>query len=229
MPNRLTALLVLLLSLTMVPLISHAEVVKIGVLSGQNFRTTMKEWRSTATYLKQQLPQHVFQILPYSQQSDLVTDLEKNKLDFLLTKKHDLAQLMADFSLNPILNVEKNTAQWILAHSYNLPSTVAYSITDALLKLPANHPAKAGYPLWTLASNTEVQLSTQQQLKASYNQLMALALEMLNQYWALLFAALLSALQILLYRKWDRYHTRITEVKKHQQQHRDPSLSDTVF
>lgn len=211
------------------PLISHAEVIKIGVFSSQSFRATIEEWASITTYLKQQLPQHVFQILPYSQQSDLVTDLEKNKLDFLLTRKHDMAQLMAGFSLNPILNVEKNTTQWILARSYNLPYTVTYSITDALLKLPANRQAKTGYPRWTLASNTEVQLSTQQQFKQLYNQLAALAAEMLNQYWTLLMAALMSAILILLYRKWDRHHTRITDVKKHQQQPRDPSLSDTVF
>lgn len=189
----------------------------------------MEEWASTATYLKQQLPHHVFQILPYSQQSDLVTDLKKNKLDFLLTRKHDLAQLMADFSLNPILNVEKNTTQWILARSYNLPYTVTYSITNTLLKLPVNHQVKAGHPHWTLSSNTEVQLSTQQQFKQLYNQLAALAAEMLNQHWTLLMAALLSTILILLYRKWDHYHTRITNVKKHQQQPRDPSLSDTVF
>lgn len=228
MPNRLTAQLTLLLSLILLIPVSHADVIKIGVLSDKDFRTTMKAWDGTADYLKQQLPQHVFQILPYSKQSDLVIDLEKNKLDFLLTGKQNLAPIVADFPFVPILNAKNNTTQWVLARHHNMPYTVTYSITDALLKLSARHQAKAGYITWKLASNTEIQLSTRQKIKQLYNQLCILTGEILNKYWAIFIAALLSATLILLYRQWDRYHTRIAEVNKHRQQPRDPNLSNTV-
>lgn len=229
MTNRLTAMLTLLLSLGLYTSLSHAEIIKIGVLSEQSFRTSIKQWSSTANYLEQQLPQHVFQILPYSQSADVITDLKKNKLDLVLSQKTDLSGLITDFSLHSILNVQKRNTQWVLARNHNLPDTISYPVTKALLQLPASLEAKAGHYKWTPANNTEIQLSITQKLKQVYNQFTSLITGILNQYWTLLIAAFLSASLILLYRKWDRHHTRLTEINKHQQQPRDPSLSDTVF
>lgn len=229
MPDRLTAMLTLLLSLSIFPFTCQAEIIKIGVLSGQNFSTTIKQWSTTTSYLKQQLPQHIFQILPYSEQADLVTDLEKNKLDLLLTRKHNLTRLMTNFSLHPILNIEKSHTKWILARHHSLPYTVSYSISNALLQQATSLEVKNGDRQWVLSSDTDVQLSVTQKIKQRYNQFVNIAADILNQHWKLLIAALLSAILILVYRQWDRHHTRLNEINKHQQQPRDPSLSDTVF
>ena len=222
--NKLRSTIMLFIACSLMALTTqavHAEVIKIGIFSDQNFRTTMKEWGSTSSYLKQQLPQHVFQILPYSHYSDLVTDLKKHKLDLVLTKQQELSQLMTTFTLTPVLNVEKNTTQWILSHNQGLPHSITNSISAVLLK-PSTQTQ------WSLSTRAEIQLSTQQQAKQIYNQTMVLSENILKQYWTLLVAALLSALLILLYRQWDRYH-RAAEVKKHKQQAFDASLSDTVF
>ncbi|MGD8526198.1 MAG: hypothetical protein PVJ63_08105 [Thioalkalispiraceae bacterium] len=226
--SKKIAAFVFLLNLVITPICAHSEVIKIGVLSQQNFRSTMQGWATTSHYLGRQLPQHVFQILPYSRQADLVTDLARNKLDFLLTGKQPLTELMTDFSLNPILNVEKNTRQWILSSSHNLPDALILSITEALLK-PARKQKELVGGQWTRVSHSEIQLSFQQQLQQVYNQSVTTLSSILARYWTLLIAVLVSSLLILLYRQWDRYHTRVTEVKKHRQQSHDPGLNDTVF
>ena len=59
----------------------------------------MKQWQSTASYLSSKLPQHIFQVLPYSNTADLKTDLRKNKLDFLLTANNEVSQFVAEFAV----------------------------------------------------------------------------------------------------------------------------------
>lgn len=229
MPHRLTTIFALLLSLSLFSSLSQAEIIKIGVLSDENFRTSIKQWSTTSKYLKQQLPQHVFQVLPYSLQADILTDLRKNKLDFVISRETELSALLADFSLQPVLHMEKNHVEWILAHNQNLTDTLNYLVTHALLQQPASRQTGPGNSQWALLGNTNIQLSTTQQLKQVYNQSISLATGALNQHWTLLVAALLSAILILIYRKWDRHNTRLTEINKHRQQPRDPKLSDTVF
>jgi hypothetical protein len=230
---RITIILSLLLTACIAPNILHAEVVKIGVLAPQGFHSSMTQWQSTSDYLSSQMPQHVFQILPYSRFSDIKTDLKKNKLDFLLVKKSELPRFVTDFSLRPLLNTKPgaNNTSWTLARNTQLPYQLIYSITDVLLKLPANHQAisLSGFKGWELSSDEQVAISSTQQLTKLYNTAFALTKAAIKQYWALMLAGILSALLIVLYRKWDRYHIRRAQVKQHSQQSRDPSLSDTVF
>ena len=230
MQSRVFVVLALLITLSF-SLRSHAEVVKIAVLSTQDFHASMKQWQSTANYLSSKLPQHVFQVLPYSNTADLKTDLRKNKLDFLLTGNSELSQFVAEFAFIPVLNAgsKKQQNQWVLSRNKQLSYQLTYSISDVLLKLPASHKAlkQSAIANWTLSDNT-VSISSSQKVQQLYTTSAELAAALFKQYWSILLAILLSGLLILAYQKWDRYH-REQLVKKHRAQRNDPSLSDTVF
>lgn len=232
MPSRVIALVALLFTL-MLPFQSNAEVVKIAVLSPQTFHASMKQWQSTADYLNTKIPEHVFQVLPYSRYSDLETDMNKNKLDFLLVATHELPRFVADFSVIPVMNSTplKNNDGWALAHKRQLPYQLTYSVSEALLNLPIKHKAMkhTGQKGWQLASNTNVAISSEQKLKQFYSTSSELVVAALKQYWSFILAGLVSMLLIFIYRKWDLYHTRQEKIKAHRQQANDPRLSDTVF
>lgn len=232
MLSRIIAFVALLLSLCL-PLQINAEIVKIGVLSSQDFHRSMKQWKDTADYLTTKIPEHVFQILPYSRYTDLETDMNKNKLDFLLTTKPALSRFVADFSVIPVMNSKaaKNAESWVLIRKRQLPYQLIFSVSDALLNLPVKHKAlhNAGFTAWQLSGDVHIEISSNQKLKKLYNTSAELMIAVLKQYWSFILATLVSGLLILLYRKWDRYHTRLSRVKAHRQQENDPSLSDTVF
>jgi hypothetical protein len=232
MPFRVIAYLAVFFTLAL-PLRLSAEVVKIGVLSSQGFHTSMKQWQGTANYLTTSIPGHVFQILPYSRYADLETDMNKNKLDFLLAAKHELSRFVADFSVMPLMNsmTGKYNNEWTLTRKRQLPYQLTFSVSEALLKLPARHNAmkRSGLTSWQLSADAHVAISSEQKLKKLYNTSTELALMAVKQYWTFILAILVSGLLILLYRKWDLYHSRQAKVKAHRQQSNDPSLSDTVF
>lgn len=231
MRSRVIAILALLIALSF-SFRSHAEVVKIAVFSNQDFHASMKQWQGTTDYLASRLPQHVFQILPYSNHADLETDLRRNKLDFVLTAKSELSPFVAEFAVIPVLNTvsSKGNTSWTLARNRQLSYQLTHSISDALLKLPSKHKAfkTSAITGWKLSGDSQVAISPGQKLKKLYNTFVELVATLFNQYWSLLLAALVSALLIFVYHKWDRYH-RQQQVKKHREQQNDPSLSDTVF
>lgn len=232
MPYRIIAYITLFLTLAM-PLRIHAEVVKIGVLSEQGFHSSMKQWQDTANYLTAKIPGHVFQVLPYSRYSDLKTDVNKNKLDFLLAAKHELPRFVTEFSVIPLMIAQagKSGPEWSLTRKKQLPYQLTYSVSEALLKLPAKHNAmkRPGLSTWQLSEEAHVAISSEQKLKKLFHTSTELALGVVKQYGAYLLALLVSSLLIYLYRKWDQYHTRQAKIKEHRQQANDPSLSDTVF
>lgn len=232
MQSRVIAFVALFLSFSL-PLQTNAEIVKIGVLSSQGFHSSMKQWQDTADYLTAKIPEHVFQILPYSRYPDLETDMNKNKLDFLLAAKHELPRFVADFSVMPVMNskVVNNTEGWALVRKRQLPYQLTFSVSDALLNLPARHKAlqHSGLSSWQLSGDAHIAISSNQKLKKLYNASTELVIAVLKQYWSFILAAMVSGLLILLYRKWDLYHTRQSKIKAHREQSNDPSLSDTVF
>ena len=232
MPSRVIAFVTLLVTLCL-PFQTNAEIVKIGVLSTQDFHSSMKQWKGTADYLTAKVPEHVFQVLPYSRYTDLETDMSKNKLDFLLATKPALASFVADFSVIPVMNSNagKNADGWVLVRKRQLPYQLTFSVSEALLNLPTRHKALqlSGLTDWQLSEDAQVAISSNQKLKKLYNTSSELVVAVLNQYWSFILAALVSSLLILLYRKWDLYHTRQSKIKAHRQQANDPSLSDTVF
>lgn len=231
MPSRVIALITLFISLTTAFQV-NAEVVKIGVLSPQGFHASMKQWQATANYLTAKIPSHVFQVLPYTRYSDLETDMNKNKLDFLVAAKQELPRFAADFSITPVMNsrLTDNTEGWVLVRKRQMPYELTFSVSQALLNLPGKHKAlrDPGIAGWQLSADAHVAISTGQKLKKFTHSLGELLTAILNQYWMYLLAAFVSGLLIVLYRLWDRYHLA-QELKRHRQQTNDPSLSDTVF
>ena len=87
----------------------------------------------------------------------------------------------------------------------------------------------SGLTAWQLSGDAHIAISSNQKLKKLYNTSYELVVTVLKQYWSFILAALVSGLLILLYRKWDLYHTRQSKIKAHREQENDPSLSDTVF
>jgi hypothetical protein len=157
----------------------------------------------------------------------------KSKLDFLLAAKHELPRFAADFSIMPLMyaTTEKYKNEWALTRKRQLPYQLTFSVSEALLNLPARHNAMKGSGLtsWHLSADAHVAISTSQKLTKLYNTATELAFAAVKQYWTFILAILVSGLLILLYRKWDLYHSRQAKIKAHRQQSNDPSLSDTVF
>lgn len=230
MMSRFIALFALFVAIT-ASFQANAEVVKIAVFSPQGFHLSMKQWQETANYLSAKIPAHVFQVLPYSSYSDLETDMDKNKLDFLIAAKHQLPRFAADFSILPVMNSKplNNTTDWALVRKRLLPYQLTFNVSEALLNLPEKHKAlkKAGIESWQLSADAHVAISPGQKLKKLFHTSYELVLDVLNQYWSYLLAALVSGLLIFLYHQWDRYHLA-QQLKKHRQQRNDPRLSDTV-
>lgn len=232
MLSRLITFIALLSTLSL-PVQVNAELVKIGVLSSQDFHTSMKQWQETANYLTARIPGHVFQVLPYSRYVDLETDMNKNKLDFLLASEKELPRFVTDFSVVPLMNARtgKNAPQWSLTRKRQLPYQLTFSVSEALLKLPAKHKTlkNSGITAWQLFGDAKVAISADQKLKQLYTMSTELASAVFRKYWTIILSILVSGLLLLAYRKWDHYHARQAKVKAHRQQSNDPSLSDTVF
>lgn len=216
MTNQLK-LLFLLLNLALIPSTSYSEVIKIGVFSNQDFRATMAQWGSTAVYLKQQLPHHVFQILPYSRRVDLATDLQQNKLDFLLSQRSQTGQLVAEFSLKPLLSHQSgNQADWVLSNNHGLSTSITQSITDSLLQKNLENATSSD--AWQVIDSHLIKLTQKQQLNRIYNESSPVVFGWLKDYSMFIVAILFSMLLILAHRKWEHYHLARTQAKKHRQQ-----------
>lgn len=212
--------MLLVLILLQGPLAS-AEVIKIGVFSGDNFTQSMKKWQPTASFLKQQMPEHVFQVLPYSDYNHLSTDLARNKLDMLLTESSNMAEVMSEYSLFPIVR----HGSWTLARNTQLSASLANLVSAKLLKYPGEH--KKLY--WQLIGSGEIELSVMQSLSAWVRQAGHDVFLFLKAYLNLLIACLVASLLIFSYRHWDRYHMEKSQAEQHRQQPHNEELNNSVF
>ena len=101
--TRKFALLLLLLG-TAVPL-AQADLIKIGMLSTDGFEKDMRKWQPTADYLGQQIPGHVFQILPYKSSAALHRDAAREKFDFIFTNPASYIYLQEKLGATRLLTV----------------------------------------------------------------------------------------------------------------------------
>lgn len=224
--------IIAIISVICLPAQANAELVKIAVLSSQDFQASMKKWQSTADYLTATIPSHVFQILPYSHYPDLESDMKKNKLDFLITAKNELPRFAVKFSIMPLMTSKpmKKETSWALVRKRNLPYQLSYRVSEALLNLTARHNALKHARLagWKLSADAEVSISPEQKVKKQVSTFIKVTTSLIMKYRSYLLAVLVSALLIFLYRKWDQYHLA-QQARQHRQQDNDSSLSDTVF
>ena len=199
---------------------SIADVVKIGVLSQQDFHVSMKKWQKVADYLQSQQPGQHFQVLPYRQQADVAVELAKGKLDFVLANKEQIQQLAVEHELVPILKNSKSTM--IMTYTNVASYPVAYKVTNQLLQ--ANKLAGA----WELQeSGKEVVSLELQTSKLLHNGKLVLT-EVYQSYGNIILAVLISLLLFLGIHKWNTYQQRIKLLAERKKQ-TATQFVDTVF
>ena len=105
---------------------TQADVIKIGAYATQGFQADMKKWQPTADYLTQQLPNHYFQVLPYSNIDELHADAARGKFDFILTHPASYIELEHQLGAQRILTLN-NLHQ---GKTQNQLSTVIFTRAD---------------------------------------------------------------------------------------------------
>ncbi len=112
------------LFLTAQPLL--ANVIKIGVFSPSGFEDGMHRWQPTASYLESQLPQHLFQMLPYRNLQELEQDAVRGKFDFILTHPASFVKLEQQAGLIRLLTRQQQEKSLRHAHT----ATVIFTRAD---------------------------------------------------------------------------------------------------
>lgn len=103
-----------------------ANIIKIGVFSPSGFEDGMHRWQPTADYLESQLPQHLFQMLPYRDLQELEQDALGGKFDFVLTHPASFVKLEQQAGLIRLLTRQQQEKSLRHAHT----ATVIFTRAD---------------------------------------------------------------------------------------------------
>ncbi len=100
---------VILFILLFIPLVSHAQHVKILVIAIHGIKTAKVEWQPTIDHLQNSLPQHTFSLIPLipSDLPKIDTLIANNEIDFIITQPAIYVDLEMHYGISRILTLVK--------------------------------------------------------------------------------------------------------------------------
>lgn len=96
--------------LVILPIFSHADVIKIGLRAHIGATKSLLQWQATADYLSRIIPQHKFVMQPFVGLEELMQAAERNEFDFILTNPSSYVEMQVRFGASAIATL-KNKRQ----------------------------------------------------------------------------------------------------------------------
>ena len=93
------------LALFFTPSFSAADTIKIGLRAHIGIEKSMQQWKKTADYLSEKIPEHKFIMIPLVSLPKLLQETGKNKFDFVLTNPSSFVEMEVRFGASPILTL----------------------------------------------------------------------------------------------------------------------------
>jgi diguanylate cyclase (GGDEF)-like protein len=97
-------ILIILFVVTASPLLSYETEVRFGVLANKGVENALKRWNPTADYLNQQLPGHLFKLVPLRFE-EVEPAVKSENIDFILTNTSHYIELESLYGVNRILTL----------------------------------------------------------------------------------------------------------------------------
>ena len=108
--NEKLSLLIFILSLFFISSFTYADTIKIGLRAHHGIEKSMKQWKQTADYLSEKIPEHKFIMVPFVGINELMGEAEKNQFDFVLTNPSSFVEMELNLGASAILTL-KNKRQ----------------------------------------------------------------------------------------------------------------------
>jgi len=83
----------------------HADTIKIGLRAILGVEKSMQQWKPTADYLSEKIPEHKFIMVPIVGLKELLREAEKNRFDFVLTNPSSFVEMESRFGASAILTL----------------------------------------------------------------------------------------------------------------------------
>ena len=83
----------------------HADTIKIGLRAHHGIEKSMLQWKATADYLSEKIPEHKFIMVPLIGLPELMQETEKGYFDFVLTNPSSYAEMELRFGASSILTL----------------------------------------------------------------------------------------------------------------------------
>ena len=88
-----------------VSLCVHADTIKIGLRAHHGIEKSMLQWKQTADYLSEKIPEHEFIMVPLIGLPELMQEAEKGYFDFVLTNPSSYVEMEVRFGATAILTL----------------------------------------------------------------------------------------------------------------------------
>lgn len=83
----------------------HAATIKIGLRAHIGIERSMQQWKQTADYLSEKIPEHQFVMVPVVGIHELMQEAEKNRFDFVLTNPSSYVEMELNLGASAILTL----------------------------------------------------------------------------------------------------------------------------
>lgn len=96
--------ILLLLFFLVSPLVS-ADIINIGLRAHHGIDKSMAQWKLTADYLSEKIPEHQFVMVPLVGLTELMAETEKDQFDFVITNPSSYVEMELRFGASSILTL----------------------------------------------------------------------------------------------------------------------------
>lgn len=97
--------LTIFLLLLMFSTFTSADTIRVGLLAIQGVEKSMLQWKQTAEYLSEKIPEHKFIMVPLVGLAQLMRAAELNQFDFVLTNPSSFVEMEQRFGVSSILTL----------------------------------------------------------------------------------------------------------------------------
>lgn len=97
-------ILMVLLLILVIPSV-NAATIKIGLRAHHGIEKSLQQWKQTADYLTEKIPEHQFVIVPYVSLAELTEAAKQNEFDFVLTNPSSFVEIEQETGASAILTL----------------------------------------------------------------------------------------------------------------------------
>ncbi len=85
-----------------------ADTIRIGLRAHRGLMQSTEQWKRTAEYLSEQIPEHKFVLVPIVGLRKLLQEVERNQFDFVITNPSSYVEMEERFGATAILTLRNN-------------------------------------------------------------------------------------------------------------------------
>jgi len=102
---RLKLSLIIFLLMFFFSSFASADTIKIGLRAHHGLEKSMQQWKQTADYLSEKIPEHKFVMVPFVGLPELMEEAEANQFDFVLTNPSSYVEMELNLGASAILTL----------------------------------------------------------------------------------------------------------------------------